>query len=237
MKLTVTSVASRAGDPHPINEDRYLCEPELQLFAVLDGEVHEGYAAEVASATFGAHLRRDRGGRALTPADLVDAVEAANRAVFAAASVPRWRGCGTTLTCCAASNTTLHMAHVGDSRLYHLSGQSWRLVTRDHSLVEDYRRCGRDAEIEELATVHSNVITRALGFAPEVSVDTVSIELSPGDCVVLCTDGAWRPFDPRLAGAPPPTTETGRVLERIFERYTLDGERDNATALVVSVGP
>lgn len=167
---------------------------------------------------------------------LVEAVEEANRAVFDASSGPRWRGCGTTLTCCAVSGTTLLVAHVGDSRLYHLHERSWRLVTRDHSLLEDMRRNGNEMglSMNEVMAYHSNVITRALGFAPTVVVDVSSVALSSGDLVLLCTDGAWRPFDSQLAGDPPPGLEVGTLLQKIFQRYTLAGEHDNATVLLLS---
>ena len=36
---------------------------------------------------------------------------------------------------------------------------------------------------------HRSVITRALGTEADVDVDTLTVELRPGDLVLLCSDG------------------------------------------------
>jgi serine/threonine protein phosphatase PrpC len=232
--VTLAGIESRAGF-HLVNEDRSLCEPELPLYAVLDGEGNGGHAADVASAILRAHMSVEREVRANgTESALAEAVEEANRAIFEASRCGPGRGSGTTLTCCVLAGTTLHVAHVGDSRLYHLRQGSWRLLTRDHSLVEDTRRSGPLADMADLLACHSNVITRAVGVTPTVAVDAFSLGMSPGDFVLLCTDGAWRPFDPDLAGEPPPLLEASTLLRHVFECFTLDGERDDATALLLS---
>jgi PPM family protein phosphatase len=79
---------------------------------------------------------------------------------------------------------------------------------------------------------HSGVITRAVGLAPSVQVDVSLFTVSAGDCLLLCTDGAWRGFDPNCVGAPPPALEPAALLAWLFEQYALHGEPDNATVVL-----
>src|SRR4051794_14889997 len=82
--------------------------------------------------------------------------------------------------------------HVGDSRLYCRHSTGWQCVTTDHSLVQDVRRSGSDNDLNELIADHSNVITRALGFVPEVEIDTIVVPRLGVFDAFLCTDGLWR---------------------------------------------
>jgi hypothetical protein len=186
-------VESRTGGNFVVNEDRYVCADDLPLHAVLDAEVHGGHAADVAIATPRARLT---GSAALRDADLervsktlVECVQEANRSVFAASSTKQWRGCGTTFTGCVPCGHAIVVAQVGDSRLYLRRAGSWRLVTHDHALLEDARQHDPNADLTELLENHSNVITRALGFTPELVVDAYSVAVAPGGCPLV---HGWR---------------------------------------------
>ena len=97
------------------NEDAYLVDDGLGLVAVADG-MGGHRAGEVASATALEALRVAFGAGA--PID--EAIEDANDAVFEQSVADRnLRGMGTTLTAVrSASDGTLLLGHVGDSRAY-----------------------------------------------------------------------------------------------------------------------
>jgi serine/threonine protein phosphatase PrpC len=225
-------VESRTGQARTVNEDRFLCEPNLPLYAVLDGHGASGYAADLAIEGLRAFGKARLDSRGIGPDEtaeaLVAAVHSINRRVLEL-SVGRRRGCGTTLTCCALVGGVAVVVHVGDSRLFLRQGDAWRLVTRDHTLLEDTRRSGSQANVAEIGAYHAGVITRAVGVAPAVQVDVSHFTVSPGDGLLLCTDGAWRNFDRNCVGAPPPALEAAALLDWIFEQYALHGESDNAT--------
>jgi serine/threonine protein phosphatase PrpC len=86
----------------------------------------------------------------------------------------------------------LHLwwANVGDSRAYLVGADGVRRLTRDHSWVEDAVRGGALTREQARLSERRNVITRSVGFEPEVEVDTGGpLELRPTDVVVLCSDG------------------------------------------------
>jgi protein phosphatase len=118
------------------------------------------------------------------------ALELANRAVFQRSrSDPGCRGMGTTLVAAFVSAGEAHILNVGDSRCYLISGSRVRQVTEDHSLVEELVRMGRITEEEARKHPNRNIITRALGTEHQVQGDLFLEQLSPGDRLLLCSDG------------------------------------------------
>ena len=127
-------------------------------------------------------------------ADAVDllnaAAERANRAVYERSrSDARYYGMGTTLVAALIRGSECCVLNIGDSRAYHVTGRSIRRITRDHSFVAELVARGDITEEESLHHPHRNLITRALGTEKSVRADTFFLTVSPGDYVLLCTDG------------------------------------------------
>ena len=62
-------------------------------------------------------------------------------------------------------------------------------MTADHSLVGELVRAGRLSTEEAEQHPHRSVITRAVGTEPSVDVETLTLEASPGDLYLICSDG------------------------------------------------
>jgi serine/threonine protein phosphatase PrpC len=185
------------------NEDAFVCDPPL--FAIADG-MGGAQAGELASRIAAAAIEEAAG--ALRDEDgVVAAVRAANALIFERAlNDPGVAGMGTTATVALVDETreTLTIAHVGDSRAYRYRDGILEQLTTDHSLVAELVRTGRLTEAEAAVHPHRSVITRVLGTDADVDVDTHTVSLSPGDLVLLCSDGL---------SAMVRDEEIGRVLE------------------------
>jgi serine/threonine protein phosphatase PrpC len=185
------------------NEDAFVCDPPL--FAIADG-MGGAQAGELASRIAAAAIEEAAG--ALRDEDgVVAAVRAANALIFERAlNDPGVAGMGTTATVALVDETreTLTIAHVGDSRAYRYRDGILEQLTTDHSLVAELVRTGRLTEAEAAVHPHRSVITRVLGTDADVDVDTLTVSLSPGDLVLLCSDGL---------SAMVRDEEIGRVLE------------------------
>lgn len=98
-------------------------------------------------------------------------------------------GMGTTIVALADFGAEVVVAHVGDSRAYHLRQGSLAQVTKDHSYVQELV----DQEIisPEEAKHHpqKNIITQSMGINPSINVDLIQISVEVGDIFLLCSDG------------------------------------------------
>ena len=84
------------------------------------------------------------------------------------------------------------VAHVGDSRIYHIRKDTILYKTQDHSLVNEFVKSGIITEKEACTHPQRNVITRAIQGKQKKSVnaDVHSINnIENSDFFFLCSDG------------------------------------------------
>ena len=115
-----------------------------------------------------------------------DALVTANRLLIREAKEDSAKsGMGTTVVAATIIGTHLHVANVGDSRLYVTDHEAIRQITRDHSLVEEMVRLGEMNKAEAKDHPDKNIITRAIGVTTDLIVDFFEVELKPGDTVLM----------------------------------------------------
>jgi serine/threonine protein phosphatase PrpC len=122
-------------------------------------------------------------------------VQEANAAVYEAGHAKKSRGgsMGTTLVACALRFDSAVISHVGDSRCYLFRNGSGSLLTRDHTMAAEQVRLGilaqPDSQSNQDTSGMSNMLTRSLGFDLFVAADTITVNIIPGDILLLCSDG------------------------------------------------
>jgi serine/threonine protein phosphatase PrpC len=212
------------------NEDAYMTRDPL--FAVADGMGgHQG--GEVASKLALETLEKAADGGP----DLAEVVRAANRAVFATASKdPGLAGMGTTLTAILVEDDRLHLAHVGDSRMYLLRDGNLGRVTKDHTVVERLVDEGRLTPEDAERHPQRSILTRALGVEEDVQVDEADVDVRPGDRVLLCSDGLTGMVDEddilRILGQ---HADPQAASDALVAAANQAGGQDNITAVVLDV--
>jgi PPM family protein phosphatase len=123
-------------------------------------------------------------------AALHDAILHANDVVFHTAQTSDdYHNMGTTVVAVLLRGSQGIIGHIGDSRAYLISEEGLRLITQDHSLVNELLKTGQISQEEADSHPRRNVLTRALGTDSEVSVELDHIELSSGEVLLLCSDG------------------------------------------------
>jgi len=152
-------------------------------------------------------------------------------------------GMGATLSLIWMTPGRAYFCHVGDSRIYHLRKDGGMTqLTEDHTHVGWLFREGKINEREARAHDGRHMLQMVLGgktqsVAPQIG----SIELSPGDRFVLCTDGLidglWDHTLRRLLVEPPPRLAALSPAKRLLAEALEVSGRDNTTALVVEMGP
>ncbi len=234
MKLVVGATTD-VGQVRDGNEDRFLVEVGLRLFAVADG-MGGHQAGEVASTTAIEALRASiAAGRPLD-----DAIVEANRAVYEKAGTDdAFTGMGTTLTAIAVgSERAVVVGHVGDSRAYLARDGTLEQITEDHSLVEEMVREGRITEDQALVHPQRSIITRALGIDAEIDVDLYPVELQAEDRILICSDGLTdmlRRSD--IARILRQEADPQRAADALADAANANGGIDNVTAVVIAALP
>jgi len=225
--------ATHTGLVRGNNEDAYLVDDTHQLFAVADGiGGHRG--GEVASRTAIEALRAAvASGRPVN-----EAITRANTAVLErAAGDPDLTGMGTTMTAVVVGGAQqLLVGHVGDSRAYFLHEGVLSRITDDHSLVEELVREGRLTAEQAESHPRRNIVTRALGVDAEVEVDVFTVDVAPGDRVLICSDGLTtmvreRDIERLLRNEPDPQ----RAAEQLVDAANRAGGEDNTSVVVIDV--
>jgi serine/threonine protein phosphatase PrpC len=195
------------GQVRDHNED-FITENEGLGFAVLADGMGGLNAGEIASS-MAVHLLVDelaeyRKGESTIEAELNDgdeklpmeaqvvrkAVEKANDSVFHVSQTqPQCQGMGTTIVAAYYHDNKISVAHIGDSRMYRLRSGKLEQITKDHSFVQELIDKGLFTKEEARASSKKNVVTRALGVAPNVEVEVHEHEAEAGDLYLMCSDG------------------------------------------------
>jgi serine/threonine protein phosphatase PrpC/predicted Ser/Thr protein kinase len=137
-------------------------------------------------------------------------------------SYDRDKGYVCTLSAMVIKSTTAHIFHVGDSRIYRLSGNALEQLTEDHRLV---------------VSSEQNYLSRALGINPQIEIDYQAIQIEQGDLFLLATDGVYEHAAARfIAGAinqnPHDLDRAAKlIVDHAFER----GSVDNLTIQIVRI--
>jgi serine/threonine protein phosphatase PrpC len=118
--------------------------------------------------------------------------DAASRAVYdTAMATPEEGKMATTLTIVILRENTLHVAHVGDSRVYLVRNGQIRRLTTDHCYVALSVKFRVMHEHWAMTSPMRSVLTRCVGHEPIAKYDTTKEELLNGDIVVQCSDGLY----------------------------------------------
>lgn len=232
--------ATSSGKRRRDNEDAHAVGDRLCLVADgMGGHAAGDVASALAVASITDALARP-GGALPALDDVVTAVQAANRCIRdKAAQQPAVAGMGTTVVgvavVAAPSGLALAVFHAGDSRCYRWHAGELRLLTCDHSLVQQLVDAGRLDAADAEGHPMGNVVTRALGPDPDVQPDVTV--LAPVACrLLLCSDGLHDELPARAIGRVLAGIDDPQVAaERLVDLVLLGPARDNVTALVVDV--
>lgn len=206
------------------------------LFIVADGM--GGHAAgDYASRFTVQHIVDDiRHSEKMEPVALMkEAVLRANLLLLKEANADEDKaGMGTTIVAATFDGESLYTANVGDSRLYIINHEKITQITRDHSLVEEMVRMGEMDKADAKIHPDKNIITRAIGVQPEVSVDFFETVLEPGDIVLMCSDGLTNMVeDADIKRIILGQRDIVEKVERLVMTANENGGNDNITVVLI----
>jgi protein phosphatase len=258
-----TSALTHPGMRRNANEDSYCARPDLGLFVVADGlGGHPG--GQLASRLVAEAIEATIAG-AISPAEAVrcqiapttdierrvrEAFHVAyQRLALVAGEAADLYGMATTVAAVLVDaqhrdertgDYAAIVAHIGDSRVYRLHAGQFERLTSDHSWVEEQVRAGLLER--EAARQHPwrSLITRAVSSSEEeVEPEIRSVTLSPGDRLLVCSDGLSSVLtDDQIAEVLRQQVDAQveeTICESLVHMANLAGGPDNITVIVVSL--
>ena len=121
---------------------------------------------------------------------LRSSIKEANKQILAyVMDHPECEGMGTTMTVAIIDREKLCIGHVGDSRAYLLCEQEILQLTKDHSFVQELVDKGEITPEEARHHPKRNIITRVVGYHPDVEPDTYEYRWKANDRILICCDG------------------------------------------------
>lgn len=143
------------------------------------------------------------------------------------------KGMGTTFVVAVVTKKKMHVANIGDSRLY-VMGEEARQITLDHSLVEELIRTGQLDRRRVRFHPEKNIITRALGTGNEAVPDFFEIELKENEKILLCTDGLTNMIeDDEIRDIVMKKQFLDKTCDQLIERANYYGGKDNIGVVVI----
>lgn len=235
------------------NEDAVFYDADLGIVVLADGmggynagEVASGLAIDVIGETLRAELdalpsqiRTHKESGMQAAIDMLGiAIDRANRVVFErAASDAYCYGMGTTVVGGLFYDNRLVVGHVGDSRLYRYRAGTLMQLTHDHSLLQEQIDADLiDPEAARTAN-YRNLVTRAVGIAPDVECEIHTCEVEPDDIYLFCSDGLTDMLPDTLISAVLALFADNLPLaaQALVEQANANGGRDNISVVLVGV--
>jgi len=239
--------ATDKGRVRPINEDCWAFQASHGLCVVADGmgghkagEVAARIAVEtiVSSVTtsssvdwpFGFDPSLSNAGNRLRTA-----IHLAHMQILeAAVTSDQYAGMGTTIVAAIVDGSRLSVAHAGDSRLYLLSDDRLRQVTRDDSWMATMLAQNPSADLGRFERhPMRNALTNVVGAKRRTDVHVIEESLKGGELLILTTDGVHAVLDDEaieqlLLDGRNEQDMAGKLVATALAR----GSHDNCTALV-----
>lgn len=127
----------------------------------------------------------------------------------------------TTLSAMILKSGQAHIFHVGDSRVWRLSGRSLQQLTTDHVISNGSE---------------GHHLSRAMGAGPQVEIDYIAAPIAVGDIFVMTTDGVHAAMTgPKVVSILDNASSLDQAAQNLGQAAYEMGSADNLTVQIVRV--
>ena len=254
------AAATHPGMSGKNNEDRFAVSAFRTeagipaVFAIVSDGIGGHRAGEVAAA-----IAVEEISQSIAAADVAQPVETLVKAVVGASQAisvrsrqqPDLAGMGATCACAWIIGDRLYTATVGDSRIYLLHGGDIRQISIDHTWVQEAVQNGLITPDQARSHPNAHVIRRYLGspqtvvpdtrlrLAPDESddqsQDNQGLQLSPGDQILLSSDGLTDLVEADEIAASLVVGDLEKAVHSLVNLANHRGGHDNITIVSLAV--
>ena len=231
------------GRVRETNEDAFGIDSGMGLMVVADG-LGGHQAGDVASTFVVENLPRQLAmGRAAGMEEARGAGQLLRQSLLTVAeqlhdmgrAAPKRDGMGATVVAGLVADTTLIIAHLGDSRAYRLRNGILEQLTQDHNLGNALRDKGViRSDAEDMPEYHT--LRRFMGMNRPIPPDIAAFDLRERDRFLLCSDGLTNTLDDTdISDILLCETSCEETCSRLVTRANQAGGYDNVTVVLADV--
>ena len=229
------------------NEDYVWVDEQAGLYIVADGmggqEAGE-IASELASNTIG-KLVSSQINEATRPLSsdeiqdiMINAIETANDIVSKAARAAyQKRKMGATIIVGLIQTPMAYISHAGDTRAYVIRGGTIMQLTKDDSWSAELAAEGLLTKDKIQEHIYRHIVTKAVGQGSALSPSFTEVPLTPGDWLLLCSDGLWNMVEDEdiLAELQKAGDDPAQAVEALVDAANAAGGKDNISIAAVKM--
>ena len=123
---------------------------------------------------------------------------------------------------------------MGDSRIYQKKGDSFLLITDDHTPTGEMFRADYIKIHEIPETAGSNTLTKHLGHKAMLEADFFTLD-SLESCFLICCDGVWSSLHTKEGLYAPENYKNQEFIEHIVDEALKRDGSDNCSALLIDI--
>lgn len=233
MKYCVSAYSDMGGRKK--NEDAYVvCQSENGILAVVADGLGGCGDGEIASSLATDFLKQAYERNPLF--DIKDAVASINDTIIQMQN-NHTKSMKTTVAIVRIEANHAVFAHVGDTRIYAFKNGQVVFQSRDHSVAQMSVQCGEITSDQIRSHPDRNMLTRALGGAETVKVETTQMKNESYDAVLICSDGFWEYIlEDEMCMALQNNSDPETWLEIMQNKllYRTPDNNDNNTAIMIA---
>jgi serine/threonine protein phosphatase PrpC len=232
MKFAGNSIT---GNIKKQNEDHILIKEidnDIMLLAVADGlggQPSGHVASEVAIEAIQNYSPSNEGFKK----QAIDLIFKAEASVTMLSDIdPDLEYMGTTLTIALINKNKVFWAHVGDTRIYHLKGNTLKTITIDQTMAQFLVDEGDITQKEALNHPMQGLLEQSLGCG-DCEPKAGSFNLSTNDILLLCSDGLYSEISSeQIKNILLSKKEVQEKIELLIKAANDAGGKDNISAII-----
>ena len=227
------------------NEDHWFADPGQGLYLVADGiggSAAGGLASQIVAEVLPRlfqnrfHKANDLAGPEIAKQASAALVELSERLRQESRNAVGLNGMGSTVVLALVRDRHAVVAHMGDSRAYRLRAGGMEQLTKDHTIAQLLVDRGELAPEEAASHPAHSQLTRFVGMSTGAIPETKCIELTPGDRLLLCSDGLTGMLgDQQILEILCRQAVPEEACRELIDAANRAGGKDNVTAVVVAI--
>ncbi|MEP4890913.1 MAG: protein phosphatase 2C domain-containing protein [Aliiglaciecola sp.] len=236
--MSKTSMYMAAGNSHKgmrraTNQDAIFMDDKIGIWIVADGMGGHN-AGEVASDIVCKYL----------PTELKTPYQTVTQGIYnvhkqiqtASRQHALYAGMGCTIIMAIQQQQKLHIYWSGDCRAYVLCDAGLRLLSKDHSLVQNLKDSNLIDEHAAAKHPQRHLVTSCLGGRlPQPIIDNLTITLGTDDLLLLCSDGLYNELSLQdMQAIIKNTKDLNASVNKLIKQANEQGGKDNISAVLIA---